>query len=65
MEIRPVGTEFWYEFPPQEHSTEYGVHRIKYRVVEHVVIEDGLGREIKVERLKSIAVEALIEVNNG
>lgn len=63
-EVREIGTEFWYEFPPDMQSTNpYGC-RIKYKVVEHVDVEEPYrsGRWVKVERLEPLAVEPLVEL---
>ena len=63
MKLRPIGTEFWYEFPADEHSTDPTAHRIKYKVVEHIDVEEPYrsGRWAKAERWEAVAVEPLIK----
>lgn len=59
LDLRPIGTEFWYEHPPDEHSTSPHGCRIKYKVIEHVKVERFWGdKEGELaERWKPLVVE--------
>lgn len=46
-ELKPVGTEFWYDFPLNLSSTETRRTRIKYKVINHVLVKKQWMEELK------------------
>ncbi len=61
MGLRPIGTQFWYEFPPDMTSNNPHKTRIKYKVVEHVRTMRCLGDRVGelCERWEPLEVEPL------
>lgn len=61
-ELRPVGAEFWHDYPPNIGSTDSRATRIKYRVVEHVRVVrftgDTMGK--LAEKWGPLAVEHVV-----
>lgn len=57
--LRPIGTEFWIEYPPAHDSTDCKGRRIKYRVVAHTKSARFVGDEkgILAEEIKPIEIE--------
>ncbi len=43
-ELRPIGTEFWYEFPPDLTTTAHdNTSKFLYRIVGHSKVRDYRG----------------------
>lgn len=63
MGLKPIGSEFWYECPPSEYSTDLIGVRIKYKVVEHVRVARFWGDKegVLAERWEPLVVEPLKE----
>jgi len=71
-DLRPIGAEFEFDFPPSAYSTETMVTRIRFRVVEHVKASRGPRERIEPVWIKKLypvsytihgAREASIEVH--
>jgi len=45
--LKPIGTEYWYDFPSDPCSTDARRKRFKYRVINHVLTIDGFKEELK------------------
>jgi len=57
MSLRPIGSEFVYEYPPSPFCTDTMVHKWTYRVVAHVKTIRGI-----LEKLEPICLEKLYPV---
>ena len=59
MSLRPVGTEFWYQFPIPMGSTQPYASRFLYRVVRHVNGLTQAGRVELMEELKPLDMKEI------
>lgn len=65
MELRSIGTEFDYDFPPSQFSTETMVTRFRYRVVEHVETTKGTRERIEPIDMKRLYPVSMTQHRDG